>query len=139
MAGPTTRAVLAITEFSVTALRRCSGPTISSMNDWRAGFSKALLRPSRAASTPICQYWTSPVIVSTPRISAWRPIRDCSESITRRLLTRSAITPPYGPSRRTGRVWSPMMTPSAVLECVRVRTSHAWAVICIQVPASDVA
>ncbi len=31
------------------------------------------------------------------------------------------------------------MIPSVVLECVRLRTSQAWAVICIQVPISDIA
>ncbi len=32
-----------------------------------------------------------------------------------------------------------MITPSAVLECVSVSTSHAWAVICIQVPIIEIA
>ncbi len=54
-AGPTERATLTITELRLTALRTCSGPTISDMNDCRAGFSKALLKPSSAASTPISQ------------------------------------------------------------------------------------
>ena len=30
------------------------------------------------------------------------------------------------------------MTPSIVPECVRVKTSHDWAVICIQVPISEI-
>ena len=93
-AGPTVRATLTSTELRLTALRRCLEPTISIMNDWRAGFSKALLRPSRAASTPISQRCTDPVTVSRPRISAWMPIALCSAIIVRRLSTRSAITPP---------------------------------------------
>ena len=44
--GRPTRATLTSTELRLTALRRCSGPTSSSMNDCRAGFSNALLRPS---------------------------------------------------------------------------------------------
>ena len=92
--GPTTRATLTSTELRLTALRRCSGPTISSMNDWRAGFSKALLRPSSAASTPISQTRTSPVTVSSPSTSACTPIALCRITISRRLSTRSAITPP---------------------------------------------
>src|SRR5450759_783959 len=48
------RAALTSTELSVTALRRSAGPTISSTKDWRAGFSKALLRPSRSASKSTC-------------------------------------------------------------------------------------
>ena len=43
IAGPTTRARLTIVELRLTAVRRLSRPTISSMNDCRAGFSKALL------------------------------------------------------------------------------------------------
>ena len=93
-AGPIMRAVLARTELRLTALRRCSGPTISSMNDWRAGFSNALFRPRSAARRPICQTCTSPVTVSTPRISACTPIAVWSAIVSRRLSTRSATTPP---------------------------------------------
>ena len=93
-AGPITRAVLTSTEFRLTALRRCSGPTISSMNDWRAGFSNALFRPSSAANTAISQTWTTPATVSTPRISAWTPIALWSAIISLSLSTRSATTPP---------------------------------------------
>ena len=32
-----------------------------------------------------------------------------------------------------------MITPSLVLEWVSVSTSHDWAVICIQVPISEIA
>ena len=93
-AGPIMRATLTSTELRLTALRRCSGPTISSMNDWRDGFSNALLRPRSAARMPICQTWTDPVTVSTPRISACTPIAVWSAIISRRLSTRSATTPP---------------------------------------------
>ena len=64
------------------------------MNDWRAGFSNALLSPSITASTPISHSLTAPVTVSRPRASAWTPIRLCSATINLRLETRSAITPP---------------------------------------------
>ena len=93
-AGPITRATLTSVEFRLTALRRCSGPTSSSMNDCRAGFSNALLRPSPTASTPISQTRTAPVTVSSPRISACTPIAACNAIIVRRLSTRSAMTPP---------------------------------------------
>ncbi len=93
-AGPTVRATLTSTEFRLTAFRRCSGPTSSIMNDCRAGFSNALLRPSRAARAPICHTCTVPVTVSRPRIRAWTPIALWSAIIILRLSTRSAITPP---------------------------------------------
>ena len=93
-AGPSTRATLTSVELRLTALRRCSGPTSSSMNDCRAGFSNALLSPSSAARTPISQIRTAPVTVSSPRISACTAITDCSATISVRLSTRSATTPP---------------------------------------------
>ena len=67
------------------------------------------------------------------------PISVCSPIISLRLSTRSAITPPYGASSSTGSVCSATIPPSAVLECVSFSTSHAWAVICIQVPISEIA
>jgi hypothetical protein len=93
-AGPMVRATLTRTELRLTALRRCSGPTSSSMNDCRAGFSKALLRPSSTARSPISHTRIAPVTVSTPRMRAWTPIALCSAIIMRRLSIRSAITPP---------------------------------------------
>jgi hypothetical protein len=109
------------------------------MNDCLAGFSNALLTPRIAASAAISQTRTSPVTVRSPRTSAWSPIALWSPIMIRRLSPRSARTPPYGVSSSTGSVWSAMTAPSAVLECVRVRTSQAWAVICIQVPISEIA
>ena len=57
-AGPSTRAALTITEFRLTALRTDSGPTISTRNAWRVGFSKASARPSRQPGARTCQSWT---------------------------------------------------------------------------------
>ena len=48
-AGPTARAALTSVELRLTAFRSSSGPTISSTNACRDGFSKQLLRPSRSA------------------------------------------------------------------------------------------
>ncbi len=93
-AGPTVRATFTSTELRLTALRRCSAPTSSIMNDCRAGFSNALFRPSRAARIPMCQTWTLWVRVRPARIRAWMPIADCSPIIALRLSTRSAMTPP---------------------------------------------
>ena len=62
----------------------------------------------------------------------------CSTIISLRLSTRSATTPPYGANSRTGSVCSATTRPSSVLEWVSTRTSQDWAVICIQVPASEI-
>ncbi len=49
-AGPIARATFVIVELRLTALRRSPGPTISSTNAWREGFSKQLLSPSTKAN-----------------------------------------------------------------------------------------
>ena len=108
------------------------------MNDCRAGFSNALFKPSSAASTPISHRRTDPVTVSTPSTSACTPIATCSAVIRRSLSTRSAITPPYGPSSSTGSVCSATISPSVVAEPVIVSTSHDCAAICIHVPISEI-
>ena len=53
-AGPRTLALLNIMEFSAIALGRSSFPTISGKNAWRAGASKALTRPNKAARIITC-------------------------------------------------------------------------------------
>ena len=91
------------------------------------------------ASTQTCQSRTSPLIVSRPRTSACSPISDCNSTISRRLSSRSASTPPYGASTSTGRVCNATTSPNAALEWVSVSTSQACAVTCIQVPISEIA
>ena len=61
----------------------------------------------------------------------------CRITISRRLSTRSATTPPYGPSTSTGSVCSATIAPSIVAEPVRLSTSHDCAAICIHVPISE--
>ena len=51
----------------------------------------------------------------------------------------SANTPAKSPKIRTGMNWAAATTPSHSGSLVRVRTSHAWATCCIQVPASEMA
>ena len=79
------------------------------------------------------------VSVSTPRISACTPMRACSPTISFRLSMRSAISPPYGPSSSVGSVWRATTMPRSVAEPVSTSTSHACAVVCIQVPISEIA
>ncbi len=136
--GPTARAAFTVTEFSVMALRSSSWPTISRTNACLAEFSNALLRPGMTASTQTSQSRTTPAIVSRPSRSAWQPIAICSAIMSRRLSTRSATTPPYGASSKIGTAWSATTKPRSVLECVSVRTSQDWPVICIQVPTSEI-
>ena len=62
---------------------------------------------------------------------------DCSPIISRRLSSRSATTPAYGPSSSVGSVCNATTSPIAVPDEVSSSTSQDWAIICIQVPASD--
>lgn len=94
MAGPTARAALTVTEFSVTALRSSSGPTMSRTNACRAEFSNALFRPRMTASRQTSQKRSAPATVSSPSTRACTPIAICSTTMSRRLSTRSATTPP---------------------------------------------
>ncbi len=138
MAGPTARAAFTVTEFSVIALRSSSRPTISRTNACLAEFSKALFRPRMTARRQTSQNVTAPSTVSSPSTRAWQPMASCRTIISLRLSTRSATTPPYGARSRTGSVCSATTSPSLVLECVSTRTSQDCAVICIQVPASEI-
>ena len=52
------------------AFRRSSRPTISAMNDWRPGMSRALTTPMATARAATCQYWTVRVHASTARVKA---------------------------------------------------------------------
>ena len=68
-----------------------------------------------------------------------QPIIDCSTIISLRLSIRSATTPPYGPSIRTGRVCSATAHPTSVAEPVSLKISHDCATDCIHVPVSEIA
>ena len=67
---------------------------------------EALFRPSRNASTKTSQSCTTWVTVSPTGRGPSTPIIDCRPIISLRLSTRSAMTPPYGPSSSTGSVCS---------------------------------
>ena len=59
---------------------------------------------------------------------------DCVTSSSRRLFTRSAITPPKSVKNRNGIDPAKPTTPSQNAELVSVSTSQPWATFCIQVP-----
>jgi hypothetical protein len=54
IAGPITRVALKADELSAMAFIKSSFPTSSTMNDWRAGISKAATTPTTAASAATC-------------------------------------------------------------------------------------
>ena len=138
-AGPTTRAPLNIAELIATALPISRGPTISMANAWRTGMSTALAQPSSTASRMIIQTSTTPVAVSTVRMTASTIIVACTASNVWRLGSTSARTPANRPKIITGRNWAVATTPSQNGSPVRVRTSQPCATCCIHVPTSEIA
>jgi hypothetical protein len=94
MTGPTIRVMLKMEELSAMALPRSSRPTISIMNAWRIGTSKATQVPRMGARIMIHPTVICPVAVSTvsARDSSSMPV--CSSISAFRLSTRSASTPP---------------------------------------------
>ena len=88
---------------------------------------------------PICHSVITFVIVRMPKTSACTPISDCRMIISLRLSTRSATTPAYGPSSSTGRVCRATTSPTSTADPVRWKTRNDWAIVCIQVPMSEVA
>ena len=136
-AGPTTRAALNTAEFSEMALMRSSLLVIWITSAWRPGMSKALITPSRPASTSTCQTWTRPVRVSAASTNACTIDRVCVTMTTFRREKRSAAMPPRGPSANTA-IWAQnQAVPSRSSEWVRRYTSQLCATFCIQVPTSE--
>ncbi len=137
-AGPTMRAALNIMEFNAIALANRSGPTISIVNDWRTGVSRAVTQPSANASTYTCHSCTTPPTSSSPRINPNDAIATSETIRMRRLSYRSASSPPYidrnsvGPNCRS--ITTPTAKPSPP---ERVRTNQSCAIRCIHVPTRD--
>ena len=118
MAGPSTRDALNMEEFSAMAFIRSALPTISTMNDWRAGMSKALTTPSSAERTKICQIRTVPVSVTAASASA-NSMDSVWVAITSRWrLYRSAAMPPSVENRKMGIWLQKLMPPSRTIEPV---------------------
>ncbi len=138
IAGPTMRARLKVAEFIAMAFAMSSRPTISTANAWRVGMSTALVMPSRAARTMMCQISTRPLAASpnsTNASSIWMTWVAIS---VLRLGRASAISPPNRPRIRTGRNWTAATTPSRNGSLDSWSTSQACATDCIQVPTREI-
>ena len=140
IAGPTTRATLTITELRLTALRRSSGPTISSTNDCRAGFSKQLSSAEQQrqhVDLPERDEAGDRQEAERQRQHAHRGLQADHEAALVHAVGDDARR--TGRAAAIGRVWSATTAPSAVPEPVSFSTSQDWAIICIQVPTSETA
>jgi hypothetical protein len=111
MAGPMTRAEFITTLLRLTAFGRSSRPTSSSTKVWRAGLSTRFTNPRKVASMKTCHSRTAPTAVNNPRVRARIPATDCVQYSSRRLSTRSAMSPPQVPNRSMGRNCSAVTSP----------------------------
>ena len=136
-AGPTMRALLKIPELSPMAFIRSFLPTISMMKDWRAGISKATIRPRMPASVAMCHTSTVPVRTRMASMKGGIIAEDCVMSRSVLLGNLSARTPPKLEKSSKGRVPTIPTTPSISFEPVIWYTSHPCAVHGIQVPTND--
>ena len=136
-AGPTMRAPFMITLLRVTALVSRAGPTISNTKVWRVGMSKALTVPTASANPNTAAREAVPVATSRPRPNASAPESAWVMNSSRRLSTRSATTPPRGPTTSMGRNWHAMTRPSQAPLPVSCSTSQPRATVCIQVPLTE--
>jgi len=92
--------------------------------------------PKARTATPQTAMWWKKV--KPARMKASAIITDWVTRSRRRLLTRSAMTPPKRVTKRNGICPANPTTPSQKAELVRVRTSQPWATFCIQLPTLEV-
>jgi hypothetical protein len=137
MAGPMSLPALMVMLFSVSALVRCSRPTISARIVCLAGLSRASTVPITPAITNTIHNETFPVAVSTPRTAGGRIDTACVQSRIRRLFSRSASRPPQALNSSVGSACTASVSPRSVPESVSSSTSHAWVIFCVQVPTID--
>ena len=99
--------------------------------------STALAAASTTARTITCQTCTAPVQVSAARTKAWIIITTWAMTMIDRLGKRSAMEPLHNAMGTSGITPIRLMVPSIVAEPVSRQTSHCWAMVCIQVPMSE--
>ncbi len=120
--GPIRRATLTIEELMAMALERSLrsglgppgepvrwGVTICTMNDWRPGMSKALMRPWKQLRIRISVMLMRCESVSHASSSDWTMARVWVQMRTWRRSERSTITPASGASRNVG-IWPAKLT-----------------------------
>ncbi|MBD2900639.1 hypothetical protein amrb99_96480 [Actinomadura sp. RB99] len=125
------------TEPSARPLDRSSGPTTSAPNRPRAGEVIAVTMPDAseiAYRPPVPDGSPAAITASTVDSAAWAI---CPAATTYRAGSRSAITPPHGPSSMVGRACRTRPSPTLVAEWVMDRMSQFIARTCIHVPVIE--
>ena len=79
-----------------------------------------------------------PVATSVTIVVAQAQLTHWVTMMSSRRGRRSMTTPASGLSSSTGKNWSTLTTEKSSAEEVRVSTSHAWAIVCIQVPVTEI-
>ena len=136
-AGPIVRAPLISAAPRLTAFTSRSGPTSSTRNACRAGWSTALTAPRAKISASSSHSSIAPVTVRANSATAGSAIAVCVMIRSRRLGKRSAISPPQAPPTSIGANCSAAAAPTATPLCVSCSTSHISATVCIHVPLSE--
>ena len=138
MAGPTTREALNMEEFSAMAFIRSARPTISTMNDWRAGISKAFTTPSSADSAKMCQICDRAGEHQRGQREGQQHgggLRGDHHAMAAVAVGHDAA---HGSQQRNTGIWpAKPMPPRSTDDPVIRYTSHACATFCIQVPTSE--
>ena len=111
--------------------------SIWTRNDCRAGTSSALMNPSRSDSAMTCQIASRPEYIRPASIRAWTIDSTCVRMTRRCRSTRSTSTPAKGASTNVGIRAANPTRPSSKALWLNRQTSQATAVICIQVPISE--
>lgn len=127
-----------MTLLRLTAFTTRSRPTSSITKLWRAGLSMALTAPRTNTSASTIHTSTAPEAVSAHSISAGIAISVCVIASSRRLLTRSARTPPQAPASSIGVNCSAAVRPTAAPLSVSRSTSHISPTVCIQLPLIEI-
>ena len=136
-AGPITREALKRPELSATAFCSSDWPTIWKVSVCRPGASKTSTSPPSAARAYTTGSVATPASVTTARTMETTIAAPWVARRRRRVSNRSMITPATRPSARNGTKRQNASAPTARGEPESSITSHASAMFCIHVPATE--
>ena len=112
------RVMLKPAELSAIAFIRSSRGTRFGTIDWRTGMLNAQPTPLNSVKTKMCQTRRWPVTISVANTVAVNISMSCVFNISRLRSSRSAATPPKGPSTSSGSERKPFTAPSRNAEPV---------------------
>lgn len=93
--------------------------------------------PNNPATAMMCQIWIRPVKIRKPTTTASAICTTWVQMRILRLSKRSAADPPSMVRKIIGKPAAKLTIPSMIALFVRVLMTQPWAMICIQVPVSE--